>query len=138
MEEGSFGSFGCQMWEECGSSGGMLPAILIGALSGVIAALCGVGGGVVMVPLFVSILGLSQKQAVATSLAAMMLTALFATLKNQGNGFVSWRVAIPCGCAAAVVAWFAADALKHLSNRMLTVGFALVMIAMGVRMLFSK
>lgn len=116
----------------------MLPAILIGALSGVIAALCGVGGGIVMVPLFVSVLGLSQKQAIATSLAAMVLTALLSSFKNHANGFIDWKVAIPCGCAAAAVAWFAADALKHLSNRTLTVFFAVVMIGMGVRMLFTK
>jgi uncharacterized membrane protein YfcA len=116
----------------------MLPAILIGALSGVVAALCGVGGGIVMVPLFTAVLGLSQKQAVATSLAAMVLTALVASLKNSANGFTEWKVALPCGCAAALVAWFAADALKHLSNRTLTVSFALVMIGMGIRMLVAK
>lgn len=116
----------------------MFPAILIGALSGVIAALCGVGGGVVMVPLFVAVLGFEQKQAVATSLAAMILTALFASLKNSANTLVDWKVAIPCGCAGAAVAWFASDALKHISNRHLTVIFGVVMIAMGGRMLFSK
>lgn len=116
----------------------MLPAILIGAVSGVIAALCGVGGGVVMVPLFVMILGFEQKQAVATSLAAMVLTALFASLKNQSSVLINWKVAIPCGCAGATVAWFASDMLKMLSNRSLTILFGVVMIAMGTRMLFSK
>ena len=115
----------------------MLPAILIGALSGVIAALCGVGGGVVMVPLFVSYLGLSQKQAIATSLAAMILTAIAATAKNQSSELVNWKIAIPCGAAAAVIAWFASDALKALNNRTLTIIFACTMIAMGIRMLLT-
>lgn len=113
-------------------------AILIGALSGVVAALCGVGGGIVMVPLFTMFLGLSQKQAVATSLAAIVLTALFASLKNSANHFVDWKIAGVAGVAGAIVAWFAADALKHLSNRTLTVIFASVMITMGVRMLFAR
>jgi len=116
----------------------MLPAILIGALSGIVAALCGVGGGIIMVPLFVAFLGLSQKQAVATSLAAIVLTALLASIKNHGNHFVNWKIAVPAGIAGALVAWFAADALKHLSNRTLTVIFGTVMITMGVRMLLSK
>jgi hypothetical protein len=131
-------TFDCLRPRECGIPLPMLPAILIGALSGVIAALCGVGGGVVMVPLFVAILGFSQKQAVATSLAAMVLTALFSSLKNHANGFVEWKTALPCGLAGAAVAWLTADALKHLQNRTLTTVFAMVMIAMGVRMLFSR
>ena len=44
----------------------------IGAVSGLVAALAGVGGGVIMVPLFTAILGMPQKQAVATSLAAII------------------------------------------------------------------
>jgi uncharacterized membrane protein YfcA len=40
--------------------------------------------------------------------------------------------------AGALVAWLAADALKHLSNRTLTVIFASVMITMGLRMLFAR
>jgi uncharacterized membrane protein YfcA len=116
----------------------MWVAILIGALSGAVAALCGVGGGIVMVPLFTAFLGLPQKQAVATSLAAIVLTALFASLKNSANEFVDWKIAAAAGSAGALVAWFAADALKHLGNRTLTVVFAVVMITVGVRMLFAK
>ncbi len=116
----------------------LLTAIFIGAVSGVVAALCGVGGGVVMVPLFVLLMGLSQKQAVATSLAAILFTSLAASFKNNGNQLVDWRIALAAGIPGACVAWFAADALKHLGNRTLTLIFAAVMITMGVRLLVSK
>ena len=42
----------------------VLTCLAIGVISGVIAALCGVGGGVVMVPAFVFLLKLPQKTAV--------------------------------------------------------------------------
>lgn len=113
-------------------------SLLIGAASGVIAALCGVGGGVVMVPAFVFLLKMDQKTAAATSLAAMILTAIAATTKNHPNGFVDWKIAIPCALAGATVAWFAADLLKALSNQALTRGFAVLLIVMGVRMLWQK
>ena len=116
----------------------ILISLAIGALSGVVAALCGVGGGIVMVPLFAILLKLPQKTAVATSLAAIILTAALATAKNHANSFVDWRVAISAGGAGAVVAWFAADLLKHLSNETLTRIFAAVLIAVGVKMLFSR
>jgi uncharacterized membrane protein YfcA len=116
----------------------LLIAICIGAVSGVVAALCGVGGGIIMVPAFSLWLKMPQKTAVATSLAAIILTALLASAKNHGNQLVDWRIAIPCGVAGAVVAWFAADALKHLSNPVLTRIFAVVLILVGTRMLFQK
>ena len=110
----------------------------IGAVSGVVAALCGVGGGIVMVPAFVFLLKTEQKTAAATSLAAMILTAISATAKNQSNGFIDWKIAIPCSLAGALVAWFAADLLKALSNQTLTKGFAVLLIVAGVRMLWQK
>ena len=115
--------------------------VLIGAFAGVIAALCGVGGGVFMVPAFVICLHMEQKTAVATSLAIVIFTALVATVKNAGNLLVDWKVVVATAVASAVVVWFASDWLKKMSNLSLTRIFAVFMIAMGVWMLgksFSK
>jgi uncharacterized membrane protein YfcA len=114
----------------------LLFCILTGAVGGVVAALCGVGGGIIMVPAFLFFFGLDQKQAVATSLAALVLTALVASFRNFQNGFVDWKIAVPTALSAALVAWFAADWLRALSNLTLTRIFAAVMILLGVRMLW--
>ncbi len=116
---------------------GMNPIIItlfIGALGGVMAALCGVGGGVVMVPAFVLLLKMGQKTAVATSLAAIVLTATLTTAKNHINGFIDWRIAILAGVAGALVGWFAADWLKALSDTTLKRFFATAIIVFGVQM----
>ena len=89
-------------------------AILIGIIGGVVAALC--GGGVVMVPAFVLLLKMDQKGAVATSLAAIVFTALCVSFKNHANGFILWKVAIPAGIAGGIVGWLAADWLKKLQD----------------------
>lgn len=108
----------------------------IGAVSGVIAALCGVGGGVVMVPCFVSLLGLEQKQAVATSLMAMIGTAIVSSIQNQRNGLGDIKLALITMLGAMVVAWFAAGWLKTMSNERLTQIFGAFLLIMGVKMLF--
>jgi uncharacterized membrane protein YfcA len=115
-----------------------LVSVLIGVAAGGIAALCGLGGGIIMVPAFVLLLGLPQKSAVATSLVAVVLAALAASLKNNANGFIRWDIALPAGLAAALVAWLAADVLKHLENATLTRIFAILLIVVGVRMLWMK
>ena len=113
-------------------------ALLIGCLGGLIAALCGVGGGVVMVPAFVFALGLDQKHAVATSLAVIIPTAFVATTQYHRAGLVDWKIVLPTAVGAVAVAWFASDWMKGMSNLTLTRIFAVVLIGVGVRMLFSK
>lgn len=112
----------------------ILLGILTGLLSGVIAALCGVGGGLVMVPIFTLGLGLSQKTAVATSLAVIIPTALAASSKNVSHGLVHWPLFASTALGATVAAFFMADKLKQFQDQTLTRIFACVVIAMGVLM----
>jgi uncharacterized protein len=120
----------------------MLPKLIlcglaIGLLSGAIAALCGVGGGLVMVPFFTLALGLGQKQAVATSLAVIVPTALIASYKNAQNDFINWPLFLATALGATAAAYFMADKLKSLQDVTLTKIFAGTTILMGI-LLWAK
>ena len=110
----------------------------IGVLTGVLAALCGVGGGLIMVPAFVLLMALDQKSAVATSLAVIIFVSLVATAKYHAASLVKWQIAIPVALGAAAAAWFATDWLKHFSNDTLSRIFGILMILVGIRMLAFK
>lgn len=109
----------------------------IGTASGILAALCGVGGGVIMVPAFVKLLGLPQKVAVATSMAVIVPTAIAATSQHVKNGLVDWKVALLTALAATLTSFFVSDQIKAFRNETLTRIFAVVIIVFGVMMLFS-
>lgn len=113
----------------------VLTCLGIGVLSGIIAALCGVGGGVVMVPAFVFFLKLEQKTAVATSLAIIIPTALMATTQNARSGFVDWKVAVITAISASIFAYFGAGWLKAMSNDTLARVFGIILVVFGFRML---
>ena len=115
-----------------------LIALVIGSLAGVVAALCGVGGGVFMVPAFTLLLKISQKTAVASSLAAIVLTALFTSMRNHSNGLILWKIAIPAGIGGAIVGWSSGDLLKKLQDVTLTRIFAVLMIGLGIQMLWQS
>lgn len=119
------------------STSTILTCLAIGVISGVIAALCGVGGGVVMVPAFVFFLKLPQKTAVATSLAIIIPTALMATTQNARSGFVDWKVALVTAISASIFAYFGAGWLKTMSNETLTRIFGTVLVVFGLRMLLA-
>ncbi|MGI8603313.1 MAG: sulfite exporter TauE/SafE family protein [Verrucomicrobiales bacterium] len=115
------------------------PACLVGVVSGIAAGFCGVGGGIVMVPAFTQWFGLTQQQAIATSLAVIIPTSIVATTQNaRGVGLIDWKLALATAIGACLTAWLAADWMKRLSNITLTRIFAVLLIAVGLRLLFAK
>jgi len=116
----------------------LIPAALIGLLAGLLGALCGVGGGLVMVPAFVTLLGVEHKQAVATSMAVIIVTAIAATANNSRiTGLIDWKIVAAVGLASAIAAWFGSDLMRSLSNQTLTRIFGCVLVLFGMRMLWK-
>ena len=116
-------------------------AAVTGVIAGLLGALCGVGGGIVMVPAFVTVLGFEQKKAVATSLAVIVIIALVATLNTslrKEPALIDWRVVALAAVAAALAAWFGTDLMHKLSNQYLSRIFGVVLLVFGIKMLLSK
>ena len=119
----------------------LIIAAFTGVIAGLLGALCGVGGGIVMVPAFVTVLGFEQKKAVATSLAVIVIIALVATLNTslrKEPSLIDWRVVALAAVAAALAAWFGTDLMHKLSNQYLTRIFGVVLLVFGIKMLLSK
>jgi uncharacterized membrane protein YfcA len=77
----------------------VLLAIALGLAGGVLAGLLGVGGGILFVPTLVA-LGLSQLDAEATSLLAILPTVAAGVARHAGYENVRWRPAITVGVAS--------------------------------------
>lgn len=117
----------------------LIISLLIGVIAGCTAALCGVGGGIIMVPAFKYLLGLDQKQAIATSLAIIIPTALLATVRySRVADMIDWKIVAFTAIGACLAAWFATDLMKSLSNPALTKTFAILLIVSGVMMLWAE
>ncbi len=113
-------------------------AIVIGLVAGLLGALCGVGGGIVMVPAFVA-WGFKQQNAVATSLAIIVVTSLVSTANNatKAGHLIDWKIVAMVGAASAIAAWFGTDLMRSLSNPTLTRIFGVVLVLFGARMLIK-
>lgn len=117
----------------------LITAAFIGVIAGLLGALCGVGGGIVMVPAFTTILGLDQKKAVATSLAVIVMIALISTFNNARQpDLINWKIVALTACAAALAAWFGTDLMHKLSSQHLTRLFGVVLLIFGAKMLMGK
>ena len=75
---------------------------LLGLAAGVLAGLFGVGGGLLFVPTLALGLGLTQINAEASSLLAILPTVVAGTWRQNRYGNVRWRKALVVGLAAVV------------------------------------
>lgn len=99
-----------------------LLVVFLGLGIGVLSALFGVGGGLMFVPAMTLILGLTQIHATASSLLAVLPTALVGAWRQHHYGNVSWRAAVIIGVASigGVVggAQLAHDVPEHILRRL--------------------
>lgn len=66
----------------------VLALILVGGIGGLLSGAFGVGGGIVMVPLLIWLLGFDQRRAAATSLVAIVPTAIAGAIQYLVKGEV--------------------------------------------------
>jgi uncharacterized membrane protein YfcA len=78
----------------------LLAAAVLGVVAGVLAGLFGIGGGILFVPTLTLVLGLTQIHAEATSLLAIIPTALVGAWRQSHYGNVRWRAALLIGVVA--------------------------------------
>lgn len=72
---------------------GILPLALLGALTGMLSGLFGIGGGVILVPVLVMLLGFQQRLAAGTSVAAILPAAMVGGIGYGIQGNVDWIAA---------------------------------------------
>jgi uncharacterized membrane protein YfcA len=66
----------------------------VGASAGLLAGLLGIGGGVLLVPAYTGLLRLPPKRAVATSLVAVAMFSVPATITHTLLGHIAWSYAL--------------------------------------------
>lgn len=116
----------------------LIVAFVIGAAAGVVSGLAGVGGGVIMVPAMIFLLGLDQHTAEGTSLLAILFTAAAGTRVNVANSYVDWRAAGLVAVGGVVAAPLAATFAQQIPAGTLGRIFALWLLLIAMRTLLQS
>jgi uncharacterized protein len=112
----------------------VIGAIAIGLAAGVVAGLLGVGGGVLFVPGLVIVLGLSQHQAEATSLLAIVPVAIVGTYRQDRYGNVRRHDALLLGVLSLAGAAAGVVLANALSGSVLRDAFAALMVLVAAQL----
>jgi len=108
----------------------------IGFGAGTVSAFLGIGGGALLVPLLMLVLGLPFKEAVGTSLA----TVIVISTVGVGVGLalhpenVQWLIVIVLTVGSLVGSWIGDRMLRTLPDRVLRIGFAGLLVLAGLRL----
>lgn len=113
----------------------MIGAVLIGVCAGVIAGMLGVGGGVLFVPALVLLLDLSQVDAEATSLLAIIPVALVGAWRQHGYGNLRLREGAIVGVLAVPGAALGVVLVNAIPERLVEVAFALLQLFVAAQLL---
>ncbi len=112
--------------------------ILIGLFAGMMSGFIGIGGGVIMVPALVYILGLTQHQAQGTSLILMLPPiGILAVMNYYKAGQVNIGYGIVIALAFVVGGYFGSKIALKLNANLVKLIFGILMLYISVKMIYS-
>ncbi|HEY6629695.1 MAG TPA: sulfite exporter TauE/SafE family protein [Acidimicrobiia bacterium] len=120
-----------------GQSAQIAIALGIGLISGFFAGVAGIGGGVVIVPATVLLLGFGQHEAQGTSLVAIVLTAIAGTLVNLRNKRIRLEDGLAAGLAGVVGSIVGVRIALGVEGRTLSLVFGILVLILAVRTLYQ-
>jgi hypothetical protein len=113
--------------------------LFLGFAIGVLSGIIGIGGGVILIPSLIWLLGMSQRKAQGTSLAALLLpVGIFAFWTYYREGNADLRVGLLVAAGFAVGGLFGGWGAQYIPELWLRRIFAATLITIGAKMLFTR
>ncbi|AOW22009.1 permease [Urechidicola croceus] len=111
--------------------------IIIGLSAGILSGLVGVGGGIIMVPMFVIFLGLTQHNAQGMSLAVMLPPVTFLAVYNYHKaGEVDWKLALIASALFIIGGFIGSKLALKIDQLVLKKIFGFMMLIVAIKLIF--
>jgi uncharacterized protein len=109
-------------------------AIVICFIAGIFSGLLGIGGGLVLVPLFHYVLKMNMHLAIGTSLALIVPTALVGAIKHASANSIDWRIVMFAVVFAIIGGFIGASLSLKMDVGLLRKVFAIFLLLVAVKM----
>jgi len=117
----------------------ILILLVIGIITGVMAGMLGIGGGLVVIPALVMFMGMTQQQAQGTSLAMMLPPiGIIAAYNYYKAGHVDLKIAMILACMFIVGSYFGSKLAIRLPQDTLKKIFGVFLLLVAIKMLLGK
>jgi uncharacterized membrane protein YfcA len=108
--------------------------IVSGLAMGLLSALFGIGGGIILIPIIVTAFGFPQQLAAGTSLAVMAPIAIVGAWRQSRTGATDWSTGLRFGAAAIPGSVLGALVAVSVSGALIRITFAIVLLMVGIQM----
>lgn len=108
---------------------------IVGFCAGVLGGMVGIGGGILIVPVLLNTQGFGEREAIATSLAAMVPMSMAAAARHHHYGNLRLKEGLSLGVLGIVGAAVGASVAEVVPETLLRVGFAILMLLIAAQML---
>ena len=115
----------------------LLKLLVIGTTAGAFSGLFGVGGGTVIVPLLILWLGFGEREATGTSMAAIIVIALYSVAFQIAYGNVNVGAAALVGVPAVFGAVAGTSLQQRIPERAISLLFAILLIGLAVELILA-
>lgn len=109
--------------------------LTIGLVTGLVNGLLGIGGGTILIPAMVILMGITQHQAHGTSLAIILPTTIVSSIIYGLNHSLDYKVALQVVSGGMVGGYIGAKVMNKIPARQLRRFFGLFMLLAGLRMI---
>ncbi|HOP43953.1 MAG: sulfite exporter TauE/SafE family protein [Flavobacteriales bacterium] len=117
----------------------LLLLVIIGLLAGVLSGFVGVGGGLIIVPALVYIMGLSQHEAQGTSLGVLLLpVGILAVMNYYRSGQLDIRYALIIAAAFVAGGYFGSKWALVLPEVVVRRVFGFIMLIGALKLILSR
>jgi len=117
----------------------ILLLILIGLAGGFFSGTFGIGGGIIIVPALVYIMGMIQHSAQGTTLAMMLAPiGILAVINYYKAGYVNIKYALLLMFFFIIGTYFGSKLAVSIPDKMLKQAFGVLMLIVGVKMVLGK
>jgi hypothetical protein len=117
----------------------ILIILVIGIITGVMAGMLGIGGGLVVIPALVMVMGMSQQTAQGTSLAMMLPPiGVLAAYNYYKAGHVDIKIALILAIAFIAGSYFGSKLAIRLPQELMKKIFGIFLLLVAIKMLFWK
>ena len=116
----------------------ILILVVIGLLAGILSGFVGVGGGIIIVPALVFMLGLTQHQAQGTSLFVLSIpVVILATMNYWKTGNVNWKFGLIIALTFVVGGYIGSKLSLKMSPGLVKFLFGILMAYVSFRLIVS-
>lgn len=112
-----------------------LKKALIGITAGIICGLFASGGGLILVPAFIYLLGIEDKKARGTAVLCILPMVITSSIFYYKDKFINWQIGIMCAIGGIVGGIIGAKLLKKMKTKYIRILFTCFLLYVSIKIL---